>query len=492
MKKYIIIADKVELIKQDPNWVALSTTQFLRSSLKDFNISKSQARIINLSNQYDYLSKGYYVSLMAEARKINCIPNVSNIINIQWKRNYSSYLEDINNFIKKILADEHDIESFTNKKFIFFFGRHENPKIEVISRYLFDLFRFPIMSFELKHTVRKSWHIKNIDVLGFNAITQDKLEKFYSALHKFTGSAWRKNKKDSVEKYWIGLLHDPSDPFPPSNKAALNKFVSEGKKLEARVELITKNDIASVLEYDALLIRSTTAINNYTYRFALKAEKERIPCIDDTESIIKCCNKVYLHELLKNNNIGAPKTIILDKKIITDYQCDGQYPKVLKIPDGSFSRGIVKVHNKEDLVSQAQGLLKKSEIILCQEYVPSEFDWRIGVLDNQAIFSVQYFMANGHWQIYNHESKKKKQIYGAHKCLTIEETPQNVIKTALKACKLIGNGLYGVDLKTTPNGQVIVIEINDNPNIDHGVEDQIYGNAIYRNILMNLIGKMHT
>jgi len=90
MKKYIIIADKVELIKQDPNWVALSTTQFLRSSLKDFNISKSQARIINLSNQYDYLSKGYYVSLMAEARKINYIPNVSNIINIQWKRNYSS------------------------------------------------------------------------------------------------------------------------------------------------------------------------------------------------------------------------------------------------------------------------------------------------------------------------------------------------------------------------------------------------------------------
>lgn len=34
----------------------------------------------------------------------------------------------------------------------------------------------------------------------------------------------------------------------------------------------------------------------------------------------------------------------------------------------------------------------------------------------------------------------------------------------------IGNGLYGVDIKET-NGRVVVIEVNDNPNLDYGCED---------------------
>jgi glutathione synthase/RimK-type ligase-like ATP-grasp enzyme len=40
----------------------------------------------------------------------------------------------------------------------------------------------------------------------------------------------------------------------------------------------------------------------------------------------------------------------------------------------------------------------------------------------------------------------------------------------VRAANLIGDGFYGVDIKTGPDGHV-VIEINDNPNLDHGVED---------------------
>ena len=37
---------------------------------------------------------------------------------------------------------------------------------------------------------------------------------------------------------------------------------------------------------------------------------------------------------------------------------------------------------------------------------------------------------------------------------------------------MIGDGLYGVDLKETSEG-VYIIEINDNPNLEHGVEDTV-------------------
>ena len=42
----------------------------------------------------------------------------------------------------------------------------------------------------------------------------------------------------------------------------------------------------------------------------------------------------------------------------------------------------------------------------------------------------------------------------------------------------MGKGLYGVDVKEI-DGKPLVIEINDNPNIDCGVEDVILKDDLY-------------
>jgi glutathione synthase/RimK-type ligase-like ATP-grasp enzyme len=60
--------------------------------------------------------------------------------------------------------------------------------------------------------------------------------------------------------------------------------------------------------------------------------------------------------------------------------------------------------------------------------------------------------------------------------------PAPVIRAALRATALIGNGLYGVDIKETAMGPV-VIEVNDNPNIDRGVEDTLLGEELYRTVM---------
>jgi len=43
-----------------------------------------------------------------------------------------------------------------------------------------------------------------------------------------------------------------------------------------------------------------------------------------------------------------------------------------------------------------------------------------------------------------------------------------------------------VDVKETATG-ALVIEVNDNPNIDAGVEDAILGDALYTRILKSLL-----
>ncbi len=64
-----------------------------------------------------------------------------------------------------------------------------------------------------------------------------------------------------------------------------------------------------------------------------------------------------------------------------------------------------------------------------------------------------------------------------------------MVRAALKATRLIGEGLYGVDLKQVGE-RVVVIEINDNPNIDAGVEDTVLGRELYRRVMRVFLERM--
>ena len=64
-----------------------------------------------------------------------------------------------------------------------------------------------------------------------------------------------------------------------------------------------------------------------------------------------------------------------------------------------------------------------------------------------------------------------------------------MIQTALKAARLIGDGFYGVDLKQSEKG-VFVIEVNDNPNIDMGVEDVVLKDRLYEMIMAEFVRRL--
>jgi glutathione synthase/RimK-type ligase-like ATP-grasp enzyme len=154
---------------------------------------------------------------------------------------------------------------------------------------------------------------------------------------------------------------------------------------------------------------------------------------------------------------------------------------VLKMPEGSFSHGVFKVKDRQALQDKIEALLKDSALVLVQEYLYTEYDWRIGVLNGRAIYACKYLMARGHWQIYNHEAKQRFSS-GGFETLPTFEVPKAVLAAAIKAANMIGNGLYGVDIKQQGR-QVYVIEVNDNPSIDYKVEDAYLGNELYMQIM---------
>jgi glutathione synthase/RimK-type ligase-like ATP-grasp enzyme len=196
---------------------------------------------------------------------------------------------------------------------------------------------------------------------------------------------------------------------------------------------------------------------------------------------------VYQAELFRRHSIPTPKTVLVHKGNVGTLGAELGYPVVLKQPDSSFSAGVEKAHSPEELSVLLKKLLARSELVVAQQFVPSAFDWRVGVLDGQPLYACKYYMARGHWKI-QHVSESKRS-YGRYETMFPEQAPSNVVDLALRAASHIGHGLYGVDLKAV-NGQAMVIEINDNPSIDAGTEDAASKDALYDAVMRSFYRRL--
>lgn len=477
--KYLIVSNKNYWLDFDDDQIVHCTPdQFIKNSIDDIDLRKEKnIRILNLSNDYSYMSKGYYVSLIAQARRQKCMPYVDQMLDLNWKRLSTKSIQDFNRTLEKLkIKDE---ESEIGKTYLSYFGRSDNKTIEPLTRQIFDVFRSPLVKIDIKFNGTK-WVFSAAENMSISQLSENQLLKFNEALKNYVGIGWR-TTKDKPYKFWLAVLTNPSEKLPPSNAGALEKLTQIAKKKNIAVEIIHKADLPSLIEYDALFIRETTNINHHTYRFARKAQKEGIPVLDDPQSIIQCSNKVFLNELLSNHGIPVPETMIVDKRAAAELEKDFSETKIVKIPDGSFSRGVKKAESAEEFREITATMFKKSDILLIQQFIPTDYDWRVVVLNGQPLFVCRYHMVKGHWQIIQHVSSEKYEE-GRTEAIAIADAPKDIVKTACKAAKLIGKGLYGVDMKYT-GGKSYVIEINDNPNIEAGKDDAAEGDVIYEKLI---------
>jgi glutathione synthase/RimK-type ligase-like ATP-grasp enzyme len=480
---HVIVVDD----KGDLEWAASAGTAM---TARDFvtqpeRLQGKKLRVVNLSGEYDYLDFGYYTSLLAEARGYKVVPSVASITLLARKMLYAPELPELNAVLRK------DIERMTDKPRAAFtltlcFGKPTDARFATFGRAVFDRFRCPLLSVEIEFDER--WSVRALEPLAPRDLSPAEFDEFLHALEAYTRSGWETPKQKSPPRYSLAILHNPGEQLPPSDADALKKFITTGLALGVEVELIERKDYLRLAEYDALFIRETTSVGDHTYRFAKKAEREGLVVIDDPTSIIRCTNKVYLAEVLAANKLPAPRTLILDRNNLADAERTLAYPIVLKIPDSSFSRGIVKVENTQQLMEHGRKLLQKSDVIIAQEFMFTEYDWRVGVLNRQPLFACQYRMAPRHWQIVRHK-QDGKAVQGGCKTFAVADAPAIVVETAVKAANLMGDGLYGVDLKQNERG-VFVIEVNDNPNLDRGVEDAVLKDELYSIVIKDFIRRI--
>lgn len=434
--------------------------------------------IINLSRSYSYQGAGYYASLLAEARQHRVLPNVETMIELSRKGLYRHALPELEDSLNRCLGKPGAAEA--GERILVCLGHTAIAALEPFARLLFDWYRAPILEVSV---AAGQWRaITRIRVVPVSELEADARAFMMESLERYTHRAWRAPKQRVPMKHALAVLSNPKEELPPSAQSSLRHMAKVAARQGVEIVPIGKGDLDRLAQYDALFIRETTNIDNHTYRFARRAVQEGMPVIDDPVSMIRCTNKVYLAELMESHGIPIPKTAILSSvKEAAGLEARLGSPVVLKIPDGSFSRGVYRVEGETAIAAKLKELLEDSDIIIAQEYCPTEFDWRIGVLDGEPLFAVQYLMAKKHWQIVKHEDGKQSKE-GSFRSVSLAETPPAVVETAVRAASLIGGGLYGVDLKSFGD-RVVVIEVNDNPNLDHGVEDSAEKDAVWERLV---------
>lgn len=449
-----------------------------RSYLSDESYSKlRKTRVFNLCRSYKYQSSGYYVSLLAEARGHRPLPNVMAIQDLKSQTMVRFVSDELDKIIQKSLKPIQS-DRFTLS---IYFGRNMAKRYNRLAQHLFAQFQAPVLRAQFVR-VNGRWGLQSIAPIAASEISeQHRPFVIEVAREYFEGRRPVRVKKEET-RFDLAILRNAEEAFPPSDKRAIQKFIKAAENLDFYVEVIGKDDYGRLAEFDALFIRETTSVNHHTYRFARRAAAEGLIVIDDPESILKCTNKVYLAELLHRNGIPAPKSLIVSDENKDRIQQELGLPCILKQPDSSFSQGVVKADNEQELQEALVKLFNTSDLLIAQEFLPTDFDWRVGILNQKPIYVCKYFMARKHWQIYE-RSDSGKMYSGKAETLQLGEAPANVLDTALKAANLIGNGLYGVDIKQKDD-KLYVIEVNDNPNIDTGLEDFVLRDDLYQ-LVMN-------
>jgi glutathione synthase/RimK-type ligase-like ATP-grasp enzyme len=433
-------------------------------------------RVFNLARSYGYQTRGYYVSLLAEARGHRVIPDVRTIQDLNapgFVRLIPTEVEErIQKSLGRLKSDDFMLSIY--------FGENMAAQHQALASAMFRLFPVPFL--RAKFSRGQKWSLRGVRAIPMDEIPDGHLEFMQDAARRYFGRKRFQPVRGDRSRFDLAILVNPAEKEAPSDKQALNRFVQAARRQGFSVELIGRDDYPRIAEFDALFIRETTAVNHHTWRFSRRAQAEGLAVIDDPDSILRCANKVYLAEVLKGARIPMPRTEIIQRGGRRAALARLGLPCVLKVPDSSFSQGVAKANSEAEFLELTDKMLAASDLVIGQEYRPTDFDWRVGVLEGKALFVCKYFMARGHWQIYNWASRRRRDVWGQYETLAVEEAPPAVVQTAVKAARLMGNGLYGVDLKEI-DGKPIVIEINDNPSIEAGVEDKVLGQQLYDEII---------
>ena len=142
MTGWVILVDQPrDLPNAETPHKVITTTEYLARP-RLFEIGRP--KLVNLARSYAYQSKGYYASLLAEARGHRVVPTVETMLELREQKLYEHALPELEDELNRC-ARRADFQPDGEFKLLVCFGIARDERFEPFGRLLFDWFRCPAL-----------------------------------------------------------------------------------------------------------------------------------------------------------------------------------------------------------------------------------------------------------------------------------------------------------------------------------------------------------
>ncbi|NPE31523.1 30S ribosomal protein S6--L-glutamate ligase [Methanococcoides sp. SA1] len=214
--------------------------------------------------------------------------------------------------------------------------------------------------------------------------------------------------------------------------------------------------------YDAIIPRIGASITFFGTAVVRQFEMMGVYSVNESVAITRPRDKLRSLQLLARKGIGLPVTGFAHSTMYTEDLIDlvGGPPLVIKLLEGTQGIGVVlaETHQAAESVIEAFRGLKAN--ILVQEFIKEADakDIRCFVVGNKVVAAM---MRSGK------EGDFRSNIHRGGTAMTVKITPEER-STAVRAAKIMGLNVAGVDLLRANHGPV-VMEVNSSPGL-RGIE----------------------
>lgn len=138
--------------------------------------NSEETRVFNLCSTCSYQSPGYYVSMLAEARGHQPLPDVRALEDLQ----SDSLMQCLADKLAPLLQDTLDTVMPQPAPDLFafdlLFGRADDARLDVLAEQLFNLLRAPLARMEFERRSGR-WHLRTVHPLPLTRLEPERLQR---------------------------------------------------------------------------------------------------------------------------------------------------------------------------------------------------------------------------------------------------------------------------------------------------------------------------
>ncbi len=215
-------------------------------------------------------------------------------------------------------------------------------------------------------------------------------------------------------------------------------------------------------DFDAVLPRIGASITYFGTAVVRQFQQMDVFSANSADGILNSRDKLRSLQILSKHNIGIPATTFVKDKndVLPAIERVGGAPVVIKLLEGTQGIGVLLAHTLEVATSIIELLQSQSQNVLIQKFVAESKgkDIRAIVVGDEVVASMRRVAQGQEFRSNVHRGGKAESV----------ELDEKYKETAIRATKIMGLGIAGVDMLESNDGPQIM-EINSSPGLE-GIE----------------------